>query len=304
MRLFMPAVATQIAARSAAQRVSGSFKTVKTAFERIDSEVRLFHYKVRNFQPNVGFCFERGPYVIKTVENGAELEECLKLRFQVFHKEYMNKKRDYGVDLDRLDEICDHLMIYDKRRGKTIGTYRLNSSLFTDTFYSASEFSLDGLTQIPGNKLELGRACISREYRTGAVIALLWRGIAEYIRQTDSKIMFGCSSIKTISPMEIGLYYRYLRESGHVSDNLGVQPTRKYQVSQLSRVLQYLDSNPFEYIPAEIQARIPALFASYLRMGAKLAGEPALDREFHCIDFLTVVKMDELNPSVREKYGI
>ncbi|MES2963689.1 MAG: GNAT family N-acetyltransferase, partial [Bdellovibrionota bacterium] len=186
-------------------RVLKKFGSMKVALEKADSAAKLRRYKVQNFEPNVTFEFERGHYVVKTAENGAELEECLKLRFEVFHREYMNKKRTIGVDIDKLDEICDHLVIRDRRSGKVIGTYRLNSSKYTDTFYSSSEFNMARLLDIQGTKLELGRACIDKDHRNGVIVALLWRGIAEYIQRTETKVLFGCGSIKTMDPLESGL---------------------------------------------------------------------------------------------------
>lgn len=278
--------------------------SVKTALEKIDSEMKLHHYKIRNYEPNVRFHFERGHFIVKTAETGAELEECLKLRFAVFHKEYMKKKRSVGVDIDKLDYDCDHLVIFDKRVGRVIGTYRLNCSRFTDVFYSAGEFNMEQVLAMPGTKLELGRACIDREYRNGVVIALLWRGIAEYIQRTETKVLFGCGSIKTMEPLEIGLITKYLTDENHLTYDYGVTPTKKYKVKQLSRVLEYIEQNPFEYHKDEVAELVPTLFQSYLKAGAKIAGEPAIDREFRCIDFLVVLKMDELNRMHKGKYNI
>lgn len=279
-------------------------RVLKQAFERLDSELKLHHYKIRNFRPNVSFAFERGSYVVKIAENGAELEECLKLRFDVFHREYKNKKRTTGVDIDYLDEGCDHLLIFDKNGERVVGTYRLNSSLFSDRFYSAGEFEIEKILEVPGPKLELGRACIDKEHRNGAVIALLWRGIAEYIQKTGTKVLFGCASVKTIQPMEIGLIMKHLVEKGHVTDEYGVAPTRKYQVRQLAKVLDYLETHAFEYVPDEIETRIPTLFKSYLKAGVKVCGEPAIDHDFRCVDFLVVMKMDEMNPLLKGKYRL
>ena len=277
---------------------------MKTALENVDSEMKLHWFKIREFKPNVMFEFERGNYIVKTAESGQELEECLKLRFAVFHKEYMNKKRTVGVDIDKLDYVCDHLVIRDKRTGRVIGTYRLNSSLFTDNFYSAGEFNLAKILEFNGNKLELGRACIDREHRNGVIISLLWRGISEYIGRTETKILFGCSSIKTMDPLETGLITKYLLDTGALTHEYGVSPTKKFKVKQLDRVLEYIEANPFQYDKDEVAKMVPALFASYIKNGAKLAGEPALDREFHCIDFLTVLKVDDMNATFRGKYNI
>jgi putative hemolysin len=283
-------------------RVLQKIGSMKTALEKFDSEVRLHHYKIRAFEPNITFQFERGNYIVKTAENGAELEACLKLRFEVFHREYMNKKRTIGVDIDKLDYDCDHLTILDKRENRVIGTYRLNSSLFTDTFYSTGEFQMERLLEMEGNKLELGRACIDKDHRNGVVIALLWRGMIEYISRTNTQLLFGCSSVKTMEPLEIGLITKYLIDEGHLTTEGSVTPTRKYKVKQLAPVLEYLESNPFEYNKEETGAKIPSLFRSYLRAGAKIYGEPALDRDFHCADFLTVLKMEELTALYKGKY--
>lgn len=280
------------------------FGNVKSAFERANVELKLYHYKIRNYSANVTFSFERGDFIVKTAETGEELERCLKLRFDVFHKEYMNKKRHLGIDVDHLDDDCDHLMIIDRPSNRVIGTYRLNSSLFSDTSYSQGEFHLDTITALEGPRLELGRACIDRAFRTGSVIALLWRGIAEYIRQTNTKVLFGCSSVKTIEPMQIAAITKYLRDTGRLDLTFNVQPTKKYRVPQLPYLIKYLDENEAEYAALAPEQSLPALFRSYMKMGAKFCGEPALDREFSCIDFLTLIRTEEFGDKIKGKYAL
>jgi putative hemolysin len=279
-------------------------KTVKVALEKLDAERKLHHYKIRNYRSHVVLSFERGNFVVKTAENGEELEECLRLRYEVFHREFKNRKRTVGVDIDKLDEICDHLLIRDKRSGKVIGTYRLNSSRHSDVFYSANEFHMEDVLALPGNKLELGRACIDREYRNGVTIALLWRGIAEYIQRTDTQVLFGCASIKTMEPLEIGLISRHLETIGAMEYGLNVTPTKKYKVRQFKQVADYIERHPFEYQRDEVDELVPTLFKSYLKAGVKVCGEPAIDREFRCIDYLIVLKMDEMNPLFKGKYKV
>lgn len=278
--------------------------TVKTALEKIDSEVKLHHYRIREFQPKITFQFERGDYIVKTAESGAELEECLRLRFNVFHKEFRKNRRTFGIDVDGLDLECDHLLIFNKRVGRIIGTYRLNSTLFNNAFYSAGEFELAQLLELEGNKLELGRACIDREHRTGVVIALLWRGIATYIQRTNTRVLFGCGSVKTMEPLEIGLLTKHFIDQGLLTFEYGTVPTKKYKVKGLQRILDYIELNPYEYNKEAVEKMVPPLLQSYLRMGAKLCGEPAIDREFYCIDFLVCLKLDELHPLHKDKYKV
>jgi putative hemolysin len=42
---------------------------------------------------------------------------------------------------------------------------------------------------------------------------------------------------------------------------------------------------------------IPALFQSYLTLGARICGPPAIDRLFKTIDFLVLLDTRELDPA-------
>lgn len=286
------------------RKTLGTVQSVRAVIEKIDSRIRIHHHKIKLFQPHISFQFERGHFLVKTAQNGAELEECLKLRFEVFHREYMHKKRTFGVDIDKLDFICDHLVIVDTRANRTIGTYRLNCSRFTDTFYSTSEFQLDRLLQQPGHKLEMGRACIDKEYRNGSVMALLWRGIIEYVQRTESRYLFGCASVKTMDKYESALIYKWLRDKGALDDEFGIVPTKKHRMAGFQECLEYIDNSSASFNQDAVRDMMPTLFHSYIRAGAKLCGEPALDREFGCIDFLTLLRMEKLNPLFGRKYKV
>lgn len=289
--------------KSATVRVMRRIGTVKSALESIDAQLKLQRFKIKKFEPKIRIAVEKGHYTVKTVETPEELEAVLKLRFDVFNREYMQTRRAVGVDVDKLDFICDHLVIRDNRAGRIVGTYRLNSSTFSDKFYSSAEFHFEQIRKMPGNILELGRAAIDKEYRTGVVIALLWRGISEYMLKTNTDILLGCASVKTMEPLQIGLVTYHLEKKGILKFNLDVEPTRKYRVKALKKVLDYIEKNPFEYNEATVSELIPALFASYIKMGFKAYGEPALDRDFHCIDFLIMIRLDELEGSYKRRYN-
>jgi len=288
--------------KSAAVKVMRRIGTVKEAFHSLDAQLKLHRYKVREFQPKVKFEFKKGHFTVKTVTTGEELEEVLRLRFDVFVREYKNLKPRAGVDVDKLDYVCDHLIIRDNRQGRIVGTYRLNSNRYSDLYYSSAEFEFEHLLSDAGTVLELGRAAIDRDFRTGAVISLLWRGIAQYVLAVEADTMIGCASAKTMEPLEIGLYTHHLESQGLLLYDLGVQPTSKYKVKTLSQVLNYLEKNPFEYDAKEVDARIPALMKSYFKMGFKAYGEPAIDRDFHCIDFFIMMRVADLDEAFRRRY--
>lgn len=223
----------------------------------------------------------------------------MRLRYEVFHREFLNKKFPYGFDSDSFDLAADHLVIKDKAAGRIVGTYRLISSLYARSFYSETEFNLEKFLALPGNKLEMSRACIHRDYRKGVVMTLLWRGLVEYIQKVEAKYLFGCGSVKTMDPMQIRTVSEYLKREGHTSELLGATPLPNFQLDKLHDGTEIVG---YEYEATAAKKLVPALLNSYLRAGAKVAPSPALDRDFRCIDFLTVLNMDELTRSYERKY--
>jgi len=50
------------------------------------------------------------------------------------------------------------------------------------------------------------------------------------------------------------------------------------------------------------EARAPKLLRAYLTIGAKICSEPAIDREFRTIDFLTLLDLQTLHPRVAKRF--
>lgn len=266
--------------------------------------LQLRKNKVHKFKPKVEIFSEKGPFILKTVTDSEELIEALRLRYQVFHREMIGKSKAHGIDVDSFDFVCDHLVIKDRKTQRIVGTYRLNCSRFSKSFYSAQEFNLRNLLEKPGVKLELGRACIQKEYRTGVVIALLWRGIAEYMAATHSDYLFGCASIKTESPRQAALLYRHFEMEKRYQEELLCPPTLDFSMASLDLWISQMNRPLTGEEQSEVQALIPPLCRAYLKAGANLGGEPAYDQEFKCIDFLTILHREHLNKALWRKYKL
>jgi putative hemolysin len=50
------------------------------------------------------------------------------------------------------------------------------------------------------------------------------------------------------------------------------------------------------------EMRAPKLLRAYLTIGAKICSEPAIDREFKTIDFLTLLDLQTLHPRVAVRF--
>jgi putative hemolysin len=254
---------------------------------------------LRKFTPKVSFKIERSKFIIKTAENGFELEKAMRLRHEVFYREILNKWHILGIDVDKYDFFCDHLLIIDKNTDTIIGTYRLNSSLFSDVFYSETEFNIDSIKAMKDVKLEMGRACTHKDHRNGITIMLLWKGIMEYVKQTRTKYIFGCSSVQTSDFNAINSVFNYLKTNYYSSDKLRVFPKKNYSIKS---VYHTSANTPSTLTNAPIET-VPPLLMSYLKTGASICGEPAYDRAFKCADFLTLLDLANLNKSVERKYS-
>lgn len=279
-----------------AQKVASIKKTV-SSFNMLRAAYR---WKLRLFKPKIVVFYENPHFIIKSVENGHELEQALNLRYQVFYREVLNKRARLEIDVDGFDFLCDHLIIIDKNTESVIGTYRLISSTYSDRFYSETEFDIDNIKLVKGNKLELGRACVHRDFRTGAVINLLWRGVSEYMKKVESKYLFGCSSVNTTNVFDIAVVYKYLKMLSYAPDELRVFPNDGYRLKHFDQYLKTVGD--IEGQNHKIKSLVPTLLKSYIRMGSKVCGEPALDVEFRCADFLTILDLEQLNLSFVKKY--
>src|SRR5262249_39063345 len=103
-----------------------------------------------------------------------------------------------GVDEDRFDPVCDHLIVEHLPSNQIVGTYRLQTGRTAAAhcgYYCAQEFEFDLFEPLRAQMVELGRACVHRQHRNLAVLGLLWKGLADCARQHDARYLFGCSSL-------------------------------------------------------------------------------------------------------------
>lgn len=234
-----------------------------------------------------------GAYRVRFARDCDDLEAAQRLRFQVFNLELgegLQTSYSTGRDEDQYDQRCHHLLVEHQDTGRIVGTYRLMTQRMAGSsgFYSEAEFQLDALPRwILEEGVELGRACVASDHRTGRVIYLLWKGIAQYLAHNRLRYLFGCCSLPATDP-GIGLrVHLQLARQGRLIDGF---------VSNATSACSCRDG-----ALASHEVRIPPLFKMYLDMGAKVCSEPAIDREFGVIDFLIVLDVERLDERTRKR---
>lgn len=215
------------------------------------------------------------------------LREAQALRYHVFSSEYGAQLQGAEAELDRddFDSHCSHIGVRDLDSGELVATTRLLDSLTANrlgAFYSENEFSLQGLDELNAPILEIGRTCVHPAYRNGATIAVLWAELAEAMNQGGYRYLMGCASI----PM---------RDGGIQAQAIMQRLRERYLCTEL---LHASPKNPLPSLelPENITAQVPALLKAYMRLGAKICGEPCWDPQFQTADVFILLKRDELCP--------
>jgi putative hemolysin len=195
------------------------------------------------------------------------------------------------VDADPYDRVCDHLIVQEQSTGQVVGTYRLQPGSRAAQelgYYSEREFDFGPYQPLRGQMVELGRACVHQAHRNLHVLGLLWRGIASYASLQGARYLIGCSSLHTQDPAQGASAYSELYRHHLVPPTLRTRPQPQWEC-------------PLREL-AENAPELPKLLRTYLAVGARICGPPALDREFGTIDFLTLIDLEELPPAVRARF--
>lgn len=243
-----------------------------------------------------------GDFEVRLAETAAEIDAAQALRYRVFYEE-MNARPTPEIaarrrDFDAFDEVCDHLLVLDRRRGDgpggIVGTYRLirrSAAARIGRFYSSAEYDIQPMIDYPGEVLELGRSCIEKDARNTATMQMLWRGIALYAFHYNIQVMFGCASLPGTDPSQHGLPLSYLYHHHLAPPEIRVR-------ALASRYVKMDTLAPGSYDERKAMARVPPLIKGYLRLGGFVGDGAVIDPEFNTTDVFIIVKTE----LVTEKY--
>jgi putative hemolysin len=214
-----------------------------------------------------------------------ELREAQHLRYRVFADEMGARLTGpAGLDVDAFDHYCDHLLVRDLDTLKVVGTYRAlppHQAARIGRLYAESEFDVSRLTHLRPKMVEVGRSCVHPDYRSGAVIMSLWGGLASYMLHNGYETMLGCASVAMV-------------DGGHYAANLYCALRDSAMTAQEYRAFAHTPL-PVDELQTGALVAPPPLVKGYLRLGAKICGAPAWDPDFNTADFLTLLRLSEIN---------
>lgn len=212
-----------------------------------------------------------------------EVEAAQRLRWRVFSEELgASLLGAEGIDQDRFDDHCEHLIALDQLTGKVVGTYRLLTpagATRSGGFYCESEFDLTPLHHLRGSMMEAGRACVDPVWRGSAVLSMMWATLYRVALQHRVETIVGCASVSLFDDASYAADLALSLEASWVDPEDRVTPL-----------------TPFDYRKFATGARteVPTLIRAYLKAGAKVAGAPAFDADFKTADFLMILPLQRM----------
>ncbi|MFD5813650.1 GNAT family N-acetyltransferase [Streptomyces sp. NPDC127038] len=226
-------------------------------------------------------------YTVTLARDEADVRAAQRLRHDVFAGEMgaLLTTPEPGLDIDPFDAYCDHLLVRDTESGQVVGTYRLlppERAAVAGRLYSESEFDLGPLAPIRPGLVEVGRSCVHPDHRDGAVIGLIWAGIARYMVDGGHEWLAGCCSVP-------------LADGGTLAAGTWDRVRDKHLAPEEFRVRPLLPWSP-EGVARPARTELPPLLRGYLRLGAWVCGEPAHDTDFGVADLYVLLSMRRVNP--------
>jgi putative hemolysin len=211
---------------------------------------------------------EGGRFQVSFARTREDLKAIQRLRFEVFNLELgegLDESFTTGLDADRFDPVCHHLIVSHTKTGQVIGTYRMQTSAMAQQhigFYSADEFDLAGFPDaIREAAVEVGSACCS---------------LTSQNRDEGRRVM------------------DHLVEAKQVRTDLRIEPRPDWRC--------YEESYVAPPAPPGTGVHVPKLFSLYLRYGGKVCGPPALDRFFKTIDYLVLLDIEDFDAEARNLF--
>lgn len=244
-------------------------------------------------------------FEVRLARTEADLRAGQRLRYEVFVRELGGDgplvDHAEGLERDAFDPLYDHLLLFDNAaEGRpAVGVYRLMRSdrlAPGGHFYSEAEYDLDVLKASGRRLLELGRSCVHADYRGGAALMALWRGLLGYVEDHGIEVMFGVASFHGTDPQALAAPLSLLHHRHHAPEALRVRARAAH--------FQRMDLMAADEIDRVAAMRaVPALIKSYLRLGGYVGEGAFVDHAFNTTDVCIVVDIAQVPEKIRAFYA-
>lgn len=231
---------------------------------------------------------QKGRYLARTVSSNADLAAALALRSQCFGTE---SGAESGIDTDRFDAACTHVLVEDTGRGTLVCGFRilpLATGPDIKNSYSAQFYDLTALTRFQGPLLEIGRFCLHPDHHDPDILRVAWGALTQWVDATGVRLMFGCSSFAGDDANLHRAAFQRLHSKHRAPAQWNPAPKAPERFSFAS------DQTDAQACGL---AALPPLLRTYLLMGGWVSDHAVFDRQLHTMHVFTGVEIASIPPA-------
>lgn len=231
----------------------------------------------------------KGRYTVRPAETRADIEAAQRLRWLAFR----GSDRD-GLDADRFDDACHHILVEDARTGQLVCCFRmleLGNGSEIERSYSAQYYDLEKLRAFDGRMVEMGRFCIHPEHHDPDILRVAWGAMTAFVDDHGVDMLFGCSSFKGCEAEAHMDAFALLRER-HLAPKRWLPRVKAPSIFPFARKLRLKKADL-----RLAQKGMPPLLRTYLTMGGWVSDHAVIDRDLGTLHVFTGLEIRAIPPT-------
>ncbi len=229
----------------------------------------------------------RGRYTLRYAQGPQDLRAAQRLRHRCFVEAAGRAPLTGGLEQDRFDALCTHILIEEAESGSLICCFRvllLASGADVPRSYSAQYYDLCALADRAAPMAELGRFCVAPEVRDADVLRLAWGALAGFVDAHGVTLLFGCSSFAGTDAQAYAAAFDVLAQH-HLAPSALMPRARASSEVEVYRFAR--ERKRVQHPARSGLAQLPPLLKSYLAMGGWVSDHAVIDREMNTLHVFT-----------------
>ncbi len=219
----------------------------------------------------------RGRYKARLATSAEDVQSAQKLRAMTF-------RGDDGLDADRFDPICHHVLVEETSGGRLVCCFRLlhlESGADIGRSYSAQFYNLRNLEDYTGSMVEMGRFCIHPECLDADILRVAWGAMTRFVDENQVDLLFGCSSFKGTEEDAYMDAFALLKDR-HLAPKRWLPRVKAPSVFRFARRLKLRKPD----LKLAMKG-MPPLLRTYLVMGGWVSDHAVVDRDLNTLHVFT-----------------
>ena len=230
----------------------------------------------------------RGRYHSRLARTQDDVEAAQRLRHLAFHGQD-------GLDADRFDSECDHLLVEEAGSGALVCCLRmmpLAGGSEIGRSYAAQHYDLAALQGYPERMAEIGRFCIRPGLRDADILRVAWGALTGLVERGGVAMLFGCASFAGTDAAAYLDAFALLR-ARHLA------PLRWQPRIKAAEVFRFGERAEAPDGRRALES-MPPLLRSYLAMGGWVSDHAVVDRQMNTLHVFTGLEVAAI-PEARKR---